>query len=188
MERIDFGVGIFTIKEFLSDEECGRYVKQSEGMGYEEAVIETAQGPELLKDVRNNDRVVFDDTELASRLFARARPFLPERMEDWRLLGFSERFRFYRYGREQFFKWHKDGHFCRTDDEISQLSFLMYLNVDYEGGETQFPWETIKPETGMALVFPHKIRHQGAPIISGVKYVLRTDVMFARDLFWPASA
>lgn len=90
-------------------------------------------------------------------------------------------------GPDQYFKWHKDGHYCRTDDEISQLSFLIYLNQDYQGGETEFPWETIRPETGMALVFPHKIRHQGSSIASGIKYVLRTDVMFVRDLYGPVS-
>lgn len=55
----------------------------------------------------------------------------------------------------------------------------MYLNDDYAGGATQFAWETIEPTAGSALVFPHRLRHQGAPLIAGTKYVLRTDVMYA---------
>ena len=31
---------------------------------------------------------------------------------------------------------------------------------------------------GMALVFEHYLRHQGAPVSEGSKYVLRSDVMF----------
>lgn len=94
----------------------------------------------------------------------------------------SERFRFYRYNAEQYFKWHKDGYYCRNDDEVSLLSFLMYLNDDFEGGETEFRWDVVKPETGMALFFPHPLLHQGAPITSGIKYVLRTDVMYRRTM------
>lgn len=31
----------------------------------------------------------------------------------------------------------------------------------------------------MALVFVHRHLHEGAPVIAGRKYVLRTDVMYA---------
>ncbi|MES2945212.1 MAG: 2OG-Fe(II) oxygenase [Pseudomonadota bacterium] len=81
----------------------------------------------------------------------------------------------------QYFKWHKDGFYCKTDDEVSLLTFIIYLNDAYEGGNTEFQWEVIKPEAGMALVFPHAMRHQGAPMDSGVKYVLRTDVMYKKQ-------
>lgn len=57
---------------------------------------------------------------------------------------------------------------------------LLYLNGDYEGGETEFREDLIKPEAGMALVFPHLMMHQGAPLEAGSKYVLRTDVMYQR--------
>ncbi len=67
---------------------------------------------------------------------------------------------------------------CRSDKEMSLLTFLMYLNDDFHGGETEFPWQKIKPMRGSALIFPHRLSHQGAPVISGVKYVLRTDVMY----------
>ena len=37
----------------------------------------------------------------------------------------------------------------------------------------------VQPDTGAAFVFDHKILHAGLPVTSGVKYALRTDVMFA---------
>jgi len=61
---------------------------------------------------------------------------------------------------------------------VSMLTFLLYLNDGYEGGDTQFRWETVKPESGMLLVFPHNQSHQGAEIAAGTKYVLRSDVMY----------
>jgi len=167
--------------DFLSIEECASYIEMSERIGYEEAAIQTKEGPEIIKNIRNNDRVIFDDADLAGFLFERAKPALPEEVGDWHLLGFNERFRFYRYTADQFFTWHKDGFYCRSHDEISHLSFLMYLNSGYEGGATEFKWDVVKPETGMALFFPHLLMHQGSPVQSGVKYVLRTDVMYRRQ-------
>jgi prolyl 4-hydroxylase len=37
----------------------------------------------------------------------------------------------------------------------------------------------IIPETGKVVIFEHDLFHSGAPLISGTKYVLRTDILFA---------
>ena len=37
---------------------------------------------------------------------------------------------------------------------------------------------TVQPESGMALVFVHQQLHEGASVLNGRKYVLRTDVMY----------
>ena len=61
---------------------------------------------------------------------------------------------------------------------------MVYLNADFEGGETKFydDWGNltvaVKPEPGMALVFEHEQLHEGAPVTAGRKYVIRTDVMY----------
>lgn len=47
--------------------------------------------------------------------------------------------------------------------------FRFYL---YEHGQT------ITPKQGQILLFEHRQLHEGAPVISGQKYVLRTDVMY----------
>lgn len=182
MEKTTFGAGLFAIKDFLSLQECQKYIQDSEQTGYEEATIQTENGAKIIKTIRNNDRIIFDDARLAELLFERARPFLPHALDQWRLSGLNERFRFYRYIPGQYFKWHKDGFFCKSDEEISLLTLLIYLNDDYEGGNTEFQWEIIKPQTGMALIFPHAMRHQGAPIHHGSKYVLRTDVMYQKQV------
>lgn len=63
---------------------------------------------------------------------------------------------------------------------------MVYLNSDFTGGETKFYDEdgsrlrvAVRPERGMALGFVHLQLHEGAPVVSGRKYVLRTDVMYA---------
>lgn len=173
------GAGVFLINDFISPQECEKFIQQSEGIGFSEAVISTDDGDQVLKDARNNDRIIHDNPDLAGLLFARALACLPADIDGWHPCGFNERFRFYRYTNEQFFKWHQDGTFRRSEREESFLTFIIYLNDSYEGGATEFAWESIQPRAGSALVFPHRLRHQGGKVISGTKYVLRTDVMYA---------
>jgi hypothetical protein len=55
---------------------------------------------------------------------------------------------------------------------------MMYLNDNFESGETTFRNLKIKPERGIALIFLHDLYHEGSQVTRGVKYVLRTDVMY----------
>ena len=55
---------------------------------------------------------------------------------------------------------------------------MIYLNDDYGGGNTSFNTISIEPKKGMALIFLHNLEHEGSAITDGIKYVLRTDVMF----------
>jgi len=57
---------------------------------------------------------------------------------------------------------------------------MIYLNDDFEGGETKFDNVTIEPKTGTALCFIHEQKHEGCPVVEGLKYVLRTDVMYRK--------
>ena len=57
---------------------------------------------------------------------------------------------------------------------------MIYLNDDFEGGATAFDDITIHPKKGTALCFIHEQKHEGCPIISGTKYVIRTDVMYQK--------
>ncbi len=177
----------FLIPNFLSKEECRSYIELSENEGYEEAEV-TIGGhtSAMMKGVRNNYRLLHDNKELASFLFERAKPFLPASMGVFELTGFNERFRFYRYDQGERFNKHRDGHFSRTVDGILEESFwtfLIYLNEDFEGGETAFDGFSVKPQTGYALCFLHELRHTGTLVHNGRKYVLRTDVMFRQNSF-----
>jgi hypothetical protein len=180
MRVVEKNSDAFIIENYLSAAMCQHYIAMGEEMGYVPSEVNFRDGSRRAEDVRNNDRVIFDDPALAASLFDRARPLLPQTIGNGALCGFNERFRFYRYGPQEYFKWHRDGSFAKSPDEASYLTFLIYLNADFEGGETEFKTERIKPQAGAALVFPHKLPHQGNEIVSGIKYVLRTDVMYRR--------
>ena len=175
---------IFVVHDFLTPEECDEFIALSEQDGYGDAPITMGRQAIILKDVRNNARVMQDDPALAARLFERVCPFLPANRAKWSLAGLNERFRYYRYDPGQMFAPHYDGSFRRGPGEESLLTFMMYLNEGFEGGETKFYHDddrlkaSVKPQKGMALVFDHLQLHEGAPVISGRKYVIRTDVMY----------
>jgi predicted 2-oxoglutarate/Fe(II)-dependent dioxygenase YbiX len=178
---------VFVIHEFLTPQECARFMAASEVAGYGDAPLTTVFGPVLDKDVRDNARVMVDDPVLAAELWARAAPFIPQRLGPWQAVGFNERFRYYRYDAGQQFAPHFDGAFVRGPEEESKLTFMVYLNQGFTGGQTRFydGWSadlrlSVEPECGKALVFVHRQLHEGAPVLAGRKYVLRTDVIYRR--------
>lgn len=170
---------IFTVSEFLSSVECAGYIASSEARGFADAPIETSFGPAMMQDVRNNARVMVDDPRLAELVWERARLYVPNSISGHHAVGVNERFRFYRYDPGQTFRWHRDGYFQRPDGERSRLTLMVYLNGDFEGGETRFVDAVIRPVRGMALFFVHQLLHEGAEVKRGRKYVMRTDVMYA---------
>ncbi len=77
--------------------------------------------------------------------------------------------------------------------QLSRLTFLIYLNDDFDGGHTTFFVPAaekegilnafpVTPVRGGILVFPHGTcaapLHEGSPVLSGAKYVVRTEVEY----------
>lgn len=178
MNTIQHGGGVCTVPGLLTRTECEALIEDSERSGFADATLASDHGDVIDAQYRNNGRVILDDPALAAWLFERAAPHLPQEVGGWALRGLNERIRFYRYQPGQEFKWHKDGTFRRNETEESYLTFMVYLNEDFEGGETQFTWESVKPSQGTALFFPHRLTHRGAPVTTGRKYVIRSDVMY----------
>lgn len=169
---------IWEIQNFFSTKECSEWIDFSEKLGYEEATVSLKSGAKMLKGIRNNERLIYTDEDLAEELWQRLKEFCPEYIENYQATGLNEQFRFYKYKANQRFKKHIDGSFEKNESEKSMITFLIYLNEDFEGGETAFENIAITPKTGNALCFLHKQKHEGKMIREGIKYVLRSDVMF----------
>jgi len=180
---------IFVVHDFLTPDECARFIATSEAVGYGDAPITTGDGPILFKEFRNNERVMIDDPATAAELYERVRSFLPDDFLGWQPSGVNERFRYYRYTAGQKFDWHSDGEYHRGNGEESKYTFMVYLSGGIAGGETLFHLHEgevrddvadvrVIPVPGTALLFRHDILHTGAVVTDGIKYVMRTDVMF----------
>jgi prolyl 4-hydroxylase len=171
---------VWTVHGVLSSSECDATIARIEALGPTAAPVSTGRGFEMLPDVRNNTRVMFDDIPLAAELFARVQPHLPAELAGMRAVGANERFRCYKYDPGQRFAPHYDGAFIRDATERSLLTLIVYLNDDYEGGSTAFhDFDVrVRPRRGTALLFQHLLLHEGCTVTSGIKYAMRSDVMY----------
>lgn len=168
---------MITLDDVLTPGECGEMLRLAESAGYSEAPITTPFGFVMRPDIRNNTRVMLDSPDRAAWLWDRLRSEIRVQSSDPIPVGLNERLRFYRYVPGQFFDWHRDGSFRRNLREWSTLTVLVYLDGDCEGGWTELKGAKVVPKAGRVLIFPHGLRHRGAPVTAGTKHVLRTDVM-----------
>ena len=214
----DRDTGVFVIHDLLSPEECRRIVRMSERMGY------TIDAPVSLgRNIRRNENCVWImDQRVNDRVFHRIRHLLPHHV-DFRgtvmgggsgPLGLNRRWRLYRYNPNDIFKRHTDGpwppagidkdgkyvHDTSDGRALTWLTFLIYLNDDFEGGGTKFPtvgkpdlsssddgtapnFFEVRPTRGSVLVFYHGYHrhsklHEGSLVTNGTKYVARTEVLY----------
>lgn len=168
----------FSLYNFLAVAECENLVARAEKNSFESATINDGLSDVTNPLVRNNSRIILDDPSLADQLWDNLEPFLNSCVDDWIPYGLNNRFRFYKYERFQAFNWHRDLPYRPNHHTMSKLTFMIYLNDDYEGGHTDFETFKVWPQKGMAVIFNHKLNHSGTAVTRGIKYVLRTDVMY----------
>ena len=172
---------VLVLDGVLSEQECAALVTEAEATGFGDAPITTPRGFLMVPEVRNNTRVMMDDEVRARWLWERMRSWIPAEHRGARVVGLNERLRYYRYHPGQYFEWHRDGAFCRSSTERSMLTLMIYLSDGFTGGSTEFTEaDPVVPRRGTAVMFEHVMCHRGAPVLSGTKYVLRTDVMYRR--------
>jgi predicted 2-oxoglutarate/Fe(II)-dependent dioxygenase YbiX len=178
MKKIALAQDIVIIKDFFTASECEEFIQKSETIGYEQAKINIRGRQVTNTSVRNNERVLYKDYDMADQLWTSVEPFVEKRFQHATPIGLNEMFRFYKYSPGQRFKSHIDGSYVRNEKEASLYTFMVYLNDDFKGGTTKFHEAIITPKKGDALIFLHRLRHEGAVLTSGTKYILRTDIMY----------
>ncbi|WP_200799933.1 2OG-Fe(II) oxygenase family protein [Hymenobacter daecheongensis] len=136
---------IFTIADFLTRQQCLENIVLSEKIGYELAKVNTAAGSKVRTDIRNNNRGFYRSEELAQTLWGKLQPFVPGQLGNSTPIGLNELFRFYRYQRGHQFKGHFDESYIRNAQEASYFTFMVYLNDNFQGGDTTFRGLRIQP-------------------------------------------
>ena len=170
---------VLEIENFLSKEECNHWIEFSEKKGYEVAKINMGFRSQVVNTgIRNNERVIYNSLDLANQLWEKIKIFVVSETKYAKACGLNERFRFYKYSPGQEFKRHRDGAYIRNTNERSEYTLIIYLNEEMIGGETEFTKLKIQPKTETAIIFKHERVHSGNIITKGLKYVLRTDIMY----------
>lgn len=185
------------LRGVLTPAECAAIISVTEQRRYQDADEYCFQYVR-----RHNDRMMCEDTELAQFVWDRISPHLPQDIDQspgsetvWRRTRLNERWRFCRYYEGHYFGHHADGTFG-TATEQSFWTCMLYLNEgggkDFDGGTTDFVSDVdhrslnyrIVPKPGLCIVFKQADSdciHLGAKLLSGTKYIMRTDVMFSRE-------
>lgn len=169
---------VFTIPGFLNTEECHQLIRLAEDTGFAAADVRTTDGQQAMPRVRNNERTMVEHPAWVDRLWQRLSEVALPPLDGAHAAGLPKDLRFYKYGPGQRFKMHKDGPW-QERGLSSRLTFLVYLNDGFEGGATDFREFQVTPTTGTALLFVHDTWHEGAAVVAGTTYVLRSDVLYA---------
>lgn len=160
------------LDNILSKDECNSLISLAESKGFEKAPFNNS----INSEIRKSSRVIITDTDLACKIYERIRDYIPNGSD-------NPYFRFLKYTKGDEFKSHTDGqYYDKQSNTISKLTLLIYLNEDYKGGYTTLnkdnKWCSITPKTGKILLQDQRILHAVFPLEKGVKYVIRTDIMY----------
>jgi hypothetical protein len=171
---------VWTVDGLLSADECRAVLGDPSQHEWLSATVNRAEGRAVDRRLRDNTVAVLRDQDLADRLFERVRPHVPETLSGMRVHGVHMPVRIYRYDVGQRFGVHQDQSYFADERTRSLLTFMVYLNEGFSGGETEFVdlHRTIAPKAGMALLFQHMLNHAGCEVTAGAKYVLRSDVLY----------
>ncbi len=171
--------GILTIDYFLDVDECKRLIELSESLGYKPADVDVHGQRQLFSMIRTNERVDMESPEIAEQFWQKMKTMNIPGIDGKQPIGLTPFFRFYRYEGEQKFNMHKDGRKEHSGNN-TRMTMLVYLNDLKDSGATRFRDVDIDvfPQLGKALLFQHELWHAGMPVKNGIKYVLRTDVLF----------
>ena len=181
----------------LTPLEADSIVAMADKFEFGRATVVTAEGTEEL-DIRTNSQAQMKSKRLGAcinkavhRWSEQIAKLLPEsiNVKEMPLPGIGyvqywfETPAFLKYEVGQEYDWHYDrsvGESFYTNIEDRELSVVLYLNDDFEGGETQILSETFTPVKGKALVFPScwSFPHRSKPVTKGTKYAVVTWYRF----------
>jgi hypothetical protein len=202
----------FVLTDVLSTAECARIVRAAESVGYLPDRPISASAASKASVLAHN-LVWLVDSMTDKIIFDRVRKHLPAALDGHELRGINRRWRLYRYSEPgQAYRCHIDGGWTGSGtsrdafpdageylpdaygDRSSRLTFLIYLNEGFEGGETTYflpapgreatlEARRVAPRAGNVMVFPHSctrgnLLHEGSSVTRGVKYIARTEVLF----------
>ena len=177
----------YTIEEipnFLSQEECNRIIELSVNNLSQSKLFREDDIEDLT--VRRSKHAWLTDQDpmlalISERIARRTKTNITD----------QESYQVVKYDKDGFYKPHYDACNLKAGDDCERMNlgkgpryitFLMYLNDDFEGGGTFFPELniTVKPETGKAVIFYNvddkghvlpKSMHGGENIVNGEKWI-----------------
>jgi hypothetical protein len=228
---------ILTIDNVLNSKECKALIDEAEKAGFKPSPPSGGgHGQTVTTGARTSQFYVTEDEGLAMKLWQRVKEHVPKDLRNIKPVPYmhsvtkgdeftpvcvSPHMRFYKYDPGQFVLKHDDYRMSRYryDEEENQyyyqmsfLTLLIYLNDDFQDGNTAF-WTKyaqvgtsghcrflrdgndpdfnksnpaadlkIQPKTGKALINDHMVQHEGEAPSKKVKYIVRTDILHEKPV------
>ncbi|KAK2021559.1 prolyl 4-hydroxylase [Colletotrichum zoysiae] len=198
--------GLSLLRDVLSPDECKAIIAAGETVNFlPDAPLREDGDISIL--AHNFYWVV--DAAFHDALWARVSSFVPASVGGRAVRGLNRRFRVYRYVPGAEYRAHIDGAWPPSGilpdgtyvydaspeggAQSSLFTFLIYLNDEFEGGETTYflPGARegtlnaypVRPVMGGVAMFPHGDArdaplHEGTGVRKGAKYVIRTEVEY----------
>lgn len=198
--------GLGLAMNVLSPDECKAIIAAGEAVNFVPDAPLREDGD--ISILAHNFYWVIDST-FHDLLWSRISSYVPQSINGRPVRGINRRFRVYRYVPGAEYRCHIDGAWPPSgilpDDtyvydsspeenkQSSMYTFLLYLNDEFEGGETTFFMPAaregtlngypLRPVMGSVAIFPHgesngALLHEGTGVRNGAKYIIRTDVEY----------
>jgi hypothetical protein len=202
------------LRDVLSPAECEAIIAAGENLGFKPDAPITEEGEE--SSILAHNFYWITDPAFTAKLWSRVSPFVPTKVGGKKVRGLNRRFRVYRYVPGAEYRAHIDGAWPPSGiseegkyvydssppsgKQSSLFTFLVYLNDEFEAGETTFFLPSaregsmnaysVKPVQGSVAMFPHgetegSLLHEGTGVkkegVPTAKYVIRTDVLYDVD-------
>lgn len=191
LDEIDYNIE--EIPNFLTESECDKIIEMSKNKLVTSLVYTNDKDLHITEN-RKSKQCWLDDEGHLSQIFDK--PFiktLSDKIKDYTNThkNYHEKLQVVKYDSGGFFIPHYDA--CNGDKKYCErmngnngpryITFMVYLNDDFEGGETIFPVinKVIKPEKGKAVIFRNvnnngniikQSLHGGDPVKSGEKWII----------------
>ena len=144
---------VVELEDFLTSDECDEIIRLAEEKGLSPSTIYTATNPTVSDTVNRISEQVWLLNSISESICKKIENISEMPIEN------QEEFQVVRYKDGGFFKPHFDYPEEYAQNESTKfnryMTFLMYLNDDFEGGETYFPMlnRTIIPKKGKLVYF-----------------------------------
>ena len=174
---------IVEIQKFLSDQECDELIKHIDENNIRSSVSGSGSEVSTTNDSRTSFTSDFsDENETIKSIKKKISNFIEVDIKK------SEPIQGQKYDVGQYFRPHHD--YFQGDSFVNHClhsgnrthTAMIYLNDDYQGGETNFPELnfTVKPQKGKLViwknmvdqVFQSNTLHEGKDVLSGTKYII----------------
>jgi hypothetical protein len=168
------------LRNILTPEECAAIISDAEGIGFEPAAL---RNENYDFEIRRSQRCIIDSPDFAMLLWERIQEHVPFTWDGGEVVvGLNERLRILKYEPGDEFRAHADGSYIAPDGALSKITVLVYLNEGYEGGFTNYVMNDgvreVQPAVGSVVLQDQNIIHYVPALKKGVKYALRTEVMY----------